>query len=43
MPLNEAFVVHRLFAVEDKAMFLAKVGPLFAPLPHAVSWAQIAP
>ena len=27
MPLSEAFLVHRLFAVEDKSAFLAKVGP----------------
>jgi lactate dehydrogenase-like 2-hydroxyacid dehydrogenase len=27
IPLNEAFLVHRLFAAEDKPAFLAKVGP----------------
>ena len=26
-PLNEAFLVHRLFAAEDKSAFLAEVGP----------------
>ncbi|TIM61630.1 MAG: 2-hydroxyacid dehydrogenase, partial [Mesorhizobium sp.] len=27
VPLNEAFVVHRYFAAEDKPSFLADVGP----------------
>ena len=27
-PLNEAFMVHRYFAADDKASFLAEVGPL---------------